>query len=58
MAAVSMLALMPIEHLQLPVFDWWVKAELALAVVVLTGLLDVNYRFRWATTSLAGGSGE
>ncbi len=28
--------LMPIEHLQLPVFDWWDKAQHALAFVVLT----------------------
>ncbi len=58
MAAVTMLALMPIEHLQLPVFDWWDKAQHALAFVVLTGLLDVNYPDRSATTILAGGSGE
>lgn len=38
MAAVTVLALMPIEHLQLPVFDWWDKAQHALAFVVLTGL--------------------
>jgi hypothetical protein len=31
------MALMPIEHLQLPVFDWWDKAQHALAFVVLTG---------------------
>ena len=37
MAAVTVLALMPIEHLQLPVFDWWDKAQHALAFVVLTG---------------------
>lgn len=37
MAAVTMLALMPIEHLQLPVFDWWDMAQHALAFVVLTG---------------------
>ena len=36
MAAVTVLALMPIEHLQLPVFDWWDKAQHALAFVVLT----------------------
>ena len=27
MAAVTVLALMPIEHLQLPVFDWWDKPK-------------------------------
>ena len=37
MAAVTVLALMPIEHLQMPVFDWWDKAQHALAFVVLTG---------------------
>jgi len=37
MTAVTVLALMPIEHLQLPVFDWWDKAQHALAFVVLTG---------------------
>ena len=37
LAAVAVLALMPIEHLQLPVFDWWDKAQHALAFVVLTG---------------------
>ena len=36
MVAVTVLALMPIEHLQLPVFDWWDKAQHALAFVVLT----------------------
>ena len=37
MLAVTVLALLPIEHLQLPVFDWWDKAQHALAFVVLTG---------------------
>lgn len=36
MTAVTVLALMPIEHLQLPVLDWWDKAQLALAFLVLT----------------------
>ena len=36
MVAVTVLALMPIEHLQLPVFDWWDKAQNALAFAVLT----------------------
>lgn len=35
-AAVTVLALLPIEHLQLPVFDWWDKAQHILAFVVLT----------------------
>ena len=37
MLAVTVLALMPIEHLQLPVFDGWDKAQHALALWVLTG---------------------
>ena len=37
MAAVTALALMPIEHLQMPVLNWWDKAQHALAFVVLTG---------------------
>ncbi len=34
MAAVTVLALMPIEHLQMPVFNWWDKAQHVLAFVV------------------------
>lgn len=37
MMAVTTLALLPVEHLQLPVFDWWDKAQHALAFAVLTG---------------------
>ena len=37
MLAVTVLALMPVEHLQLPVFDGWDKAQHALAFWVLTG---------------------
>ena len=37
MGAVTVLALLPDQHLQLPVFDWWDKAQHALAFVVLTG---------------------
>ena len=37
MVAVTVLALMPIELLQLPVFNWWDKAQHTLAFVVLTG---------------------
>ena len=37
MGAVTVLALLPVEHLQLPVFDWWDKAQHALAFAVLTG---------------------
>ena len=38
MVTVTVLALLPVEHLQLPVFDWWDKAQHALAFAVLTGL--------------------
>ena len=34
---VMVLALLPVEHLQLPVFDWWDKAQHVLAFAVLTG---------------------
>ncbi len=37
MLAVTVLALLPVEHLQLPVFDGWDKAQHALAFWVLTG---------------------
>ena len=37
MLAVTVLALMPVEHLQSPVFDGWDKAQHALAFWVLTG---------------------
>ena len=37
MSAVAVLALLPIEHLQMPMFDWWDKAQHALAFIVLTG---------------------
>jgi hypothetical protein len=37
MVAVIVLALLPVEHLQLPVFDGWDKAQHALAFWVLTG---------------------
>ena len=36
MLAVTVLALLPVEHLQLPVFDWWDKAQHTLAFTVLT----------------------
>jgi len=36
MGLVTVLALLPVEHLQLPVFDWWDKAQHALAFAVLT----------------------
>jgi hypothetical protein len=28
MLAVTVLALLPVEHLQLPVFDWWEKRSM------------------------------
>jgi VanZ family protein len=37
MGAVTVLALLPVQHLQLPVFDWWDKAQHVVAFVVLTG---------------------
>ena len=60
MAAVTVLALMPIEHLQLPVFDWWDKAQHALAFVVLTGwalLLWPLHTMRVVLVMLAYGAG-
>ena len=36
MGLVTVLALLPVEHLQLPVFTWWDKAQHALAFAVLT----------------------
>jgi hypothetical protein len=39
--AVTVLALLPIQHLQLPVFNWWDKAQHALAFVVHRAL-DTN----------------
>ena len=60
MAAVTVLALMPIEHLQLPVFDWWDKAQHALAFVVLTGwalLLWPVHALRVVLGMLAYGAG-
>jgi VanZ family protein len=37
MGTVMVLALLPIQHLDLPVFDWWDKAQHVFAFVVLTG---------------------
>ena len=37
MGAVTVLALVSVQHLQLPVFDWWNKAQHAFAFVVLSG---------------------
>ena len=36
MAAVTTLALLPADHLQIPIFDWWDKGQHVLAFVVLT----------------------
>ena len=60
MVVVTLLALLPIEHLQLPVFDWWDKAQHALAFVVLTGwalLLWPHAAIRVALGMLAYGAG-
>jgi hypothetical protein len=60
MGVVTVLALLPIEHLQLPVFDWWDKAQHALAFMVLTGwalLLWLYAPMRVALSMLAYGAG-
>ncbi len=60
MVAVTVLALLPIEHLQMPVFDWWDKAQHALAFVVLTGwalLLWPHAAMRVALSMIAYGAG-
>jgi VanZ family protein len=60
MVAVTVLALLPIEHLQMPVFDWWDKAQHALAFVVLTGwalLLWPQAAMRVALSMLVYGAG-
>jgi len=36
MVSVTVLALLPVQHLQLLLFNWWDKAQHALAFVVLT----------------------
>ncbi len=60
MVAVTVLALLPIEHLQMPVFDWWDKAQHALAFVVLTSwalLLWPHAAMRVALSMMAYGAG-
>lgn len=60
MGVVTVLALLPIEHLQLPVFDWWDKAQHALAFMVLTGwalLLWPYAPMRVALSMMAYGAG-
>jgi VanZ family protein len=54
------MALMPIEHLQLSVLNWWDKAQHALAFLVLTGcalLLWPNAALRVVVGMLAYGAG-
>jgi VanZ family protein len=60
MLAVTVLALLPVEHLQSPVFDGWDKAQHALAFWVLTGwalLLWPNAAMRVVVGMLAYGAG-
>ena len=60
MGVVTVLALLPIEHLQMPVFDWWDKAQHALAFMVLTGwalLLWPYAPMRVALSMMAYGAG-
>ena len=60
MLTVTVLALLPVEHLQLPVFDWWDKAQHALAFAVLTGwalLLWSQWSGRVVLGMLAFGAG-
>jgi VanZ family protein len=60
MGAVTVLALLPIEHLQITVFDWWDKAQHALAFVVLTSwalLLWPYAPMRVALSMMAYGAG-
>lgn len=60
MVAITVLALLPVEHLQLPVFDWWDKAQHALAFAVLTGwalLLWPQWAGRVVLGMLAYGAG-
>ena len=60
MSVVMVLALLPVKHLQLPVFNWWDKAQHALACLVLTGwafLLWPARAWRVAAGMLAYGAG-
>lgn len=60
MGAVTVLALLPIEQLQMPVLDWWDKAQHALAFVVLTSwalLLWPHAATHVALSMLAYGAG-
>src|SRR5574343_2107712 len=60
MVLVTVLALLPVEQLQYPVFDWWDKAQHALAFVVLTSLAWLAWPgagWRVALGMLAYGAG-
>lgn len=60
MMAVTTFALLPVEHLQLPVFDLWDKAQHALAFALLTGwalLCWPHWAWRVALGMLAYGAG-
>jgi hypothetical protein len=60
MAAVTVLALLPVDELQLPVLVWWDKAQHAVAFAVLTGgalVLWPSRTFRVLVGMLAYGLG-
>ena len=60
MAAVTVLALLPLAHLQYPVFDWWDKAQHALVFAVLSGWAWLAWPaagWRVALAMLAYGAG-
>lgn len=44
---IGVLALIPSKHLQVPLFDWWDKAQHVLAFAVLTGLGLRAYAAAW-----------
>lgn len=59
MLASLVLALMPVQHLQWPLFNWWDKAQHALAFALLTGwalLLWPQRAFRVGLAMLAFGA--
>lgn len=51
--AIGVLALLPGEHLQLPLLNWWDKAQHVLAFLVLTLLGMLAYS--WAQARVLGG---
>jgi hypothetical protein len=60
MLAATVLALLPVEQLQLPIFNWWDKAQHALAFAVSAGwalLLWPGARARVLLGMLAYGGG-